>query len=195
MRKDQKTPFTANELKVLLRYRTKETVSKMAGISRQRVDQLAGKQPKRIILTSRKLYRIRRVYTSIFWSYVDIKTLNDCWNWKGCVWKTGYGGFYAGKDGREYAHAYAYKQMYGDIPAGMYVLHKCDNPSCCNPNHLYAGTPMQNVIDREERRKSPTKKKIILELLEQGYSAKQIEKKTGIRATYVYAIKYLSKHK
>jgi hypothetical protein len=46
------------------------------------------------------------------------------------------------------AHRQAYKEAYGEIPVGLYICHKCNNPGCINPEHLYAGTPTQNMDDR-----------------------------------------------
>lgn len=46
------------------------------------------------------------------------------------------------------AHRVYYRAAYGEIPKGLWVLHKCNNPSCTNPEHLYAGTPKQNIEDR-----------------------------------------------
>lgn len=45
------------------------------------------------------------------------------------------------------AHRFSYESFIGPIPDGMYVLHKCDNTICCNPNHLFIGTQFDNVQD------------------------------------------------
>ena len=67
---------------------------------------------------------------------------NDCWKYLGRLDGGGYGRFK-----HELAHRESYKLYKGDIPKGLYVLHKCNNPSCCNPDHLYAGTAKQNTED------------------------------------------------
>jgi hypothetical protein len=72
-----------------------------------------------------------------------------CWPWKYSKLR-GYGKTgLRGLPGR--AHRAAYFLTYGEIPKGKYVLHTCDNPSCCNPSHLYIGTQQDNINDMFER--------------------------------------------
>lgn len=52
---------------------------------------------------------------------------------------------------KELAHRVAYLLEFGDIPQGMCILHKCDNPKCCNPEHLMAGTQTENIKDRDSK--------------------------------------------
>ena len=67
-----------------------------------------------------------------------------CWEWVGGLNSTGYG--VMGIDYKKYlAHRIVYKEIYGEIMNGLFVLHKCNNPKCCNPNHLYLGTQTDNV--------------------------------------------------
>lgn len=57
---------------------------------------------------------------------------------------------YQGK--RVYVHRLAWELYNAEpIPDGLYVLHSCDNPGCCNPNHLRVGTAADNAHDRESR--------------------------------------------
>jgi len=62
----------------------------------------------------------------------------------------GYGGFWDGSRVVA-AHRFAWGMEHGSIPEGLHILHRCDNPPCCNPPHLYLGTNADNVADRVSR--------------------------------------------
>jgi hypothetical protein len=89
-----------------------------------------------------------------FWSKIEIKGPNDCWNWKALLTDSGHGRFRI-EDKLFQAHRVAWKLVNGSIPKGMQILHKCDNPSCCNPDHLYCGTHTDNMRDRNTRHPVP----------------------------------------
>lgn len=92
-----------------------------------------------------------------FWSKVKVNSIYDCWEWQAAKIR-GYGLFeYKGKSRR--AHRVSWEITYGDIPKGMYVLHKCDNPACVNPNHLFLGTQEDNMRDmiQKGRKVKPSK--------------------------------------
>jgi hypothetical protein len=81
-----------------------------------------------------------------FWKRVDIKGPDECWPFKGGGNYDGYCS-YRGKG----AHRHACALAHGEIPEGMRALHSCDNPQCCNPNHLRIGTQQQNMIEKFQR--------------------------------------------
>lgn len=72
-----------------------------------------------------------------------------CWEWGGCLYDKkggGYGGFSIG--GKPFrAHRIAWVIKNGEIKNGLQVLHKCDNPKCCRPDHLFLGTSTDNMQD------------------------------------------------
>jgi hypothetical protein len=74
------------------------------------------------------------------------KDQNDCWNYIASTNNEGYG--YIRVNGkRTKAHRISYEHFVGPISDGAFVLHKCDNPACVNPDHLYVGTQLDNVKD------------------------------------------------
>jgi hypothetical protein len=90
-----------------------------------------------------------------FVSRVSVAGPGECWLWHARLWKSGYGSFSVnGRDER--AHRVAWALANGPIPEGMCVLHRCDNPPCCNPAHLFLGTPAVNARDRSAKGRSAT---------------------------------------
>lgn len=92
-----------------------------------------GRQHSASPLTARLLSRIRFGMT-------------DCWHWVAGTNRAGYGRMnYEGKG--QPAHRLSYMAFVGPVPHGMMVLHKCDNPSCVNPDHLFLGRHLENKRD------------------------------------------------
>src|SRR5882724_814459 len=90
-----------------------------------------------------------------FMAKVEKHSATGCWMWKGSFFSRGYGSFNIIEDGR-YKAIKANRQSWiyfrGPIPDGLFVLHKCDNKACVNPDHLYVGTHRQNMDDAIERK-------------------------------------------
>lgn len=75
---------------------------------------------------------------------------SGCWLWLGYCDKNGYGGFgYNWK--MRIAHRFSYEAFCGPITNGLHVLHKCDTPSCVNPDHLFLGTELDNARDKHAK--------------------------------------------
>jgi hypothetical protein len=86
-----------------------------------------------------------------FWNLVDIGKETECWNWMGKKTRGGYGRFLlnVSQNFREvYASRVAYKIAHKNLPNTHFVCHTCDNPTCCNPAHLYLGTYTDNCNDK-----------------------------------------------
>ncbi len=108
---------------------------------------------KRASIITKNAKRKPKIYR--FWHKVDITDLFSCWNWLGHKNKLGYGTIDI-KYKSVLAHRFFWSLYYGDIPKGFQINHKCDNPSCVNPAHLYLGTQKDNVKDRVNRNRSNT---------------------------------------
>lgn len=85
-----------------------------------------------------------------FWKNVAVVDEDDCWEWQRHRSKEGYGNV-RWLDSKQKTHRMAYYLFYGDFDRNLKVLHRCDNPPCCNPKHLFLGTDADNSRDREAK--------------------------------------------
>lgn len=87
------------------------------------------------------------------WAKVERRGPDDCWNWTGGVTRPGSHGYgrifisYAARPRSMVAHRLAWMLANGPVPPDMEVCHRCDNPRCCNPAHLFLGTHTDNMRD------------------------------------------------
>jgi hypothetical protein len=135
-----------------------------------------------------------------FWSNATWQ--GECLVWNKDLHKDGYGQL---TYHRKYylSHRLSWILTFGDIPKGLYVLHKCDNPPCINPNHLYLGTQQDNVNDMYSKHRdnnlfgskhgmallTEDQVREILKLYDTGtIQIKQLAERYGISKTGIYHI-------
>ncbi len=90
-----------------------------------------------------------------FWE--KVRKTNTCWLWIGSIANHGYGQI-SYKLKPVVAHRISFELHYGAIPKGMWVLHRCDNKACVNPDHLFLGTNFDNVQDMIRKGRSWSQK-------------------------------------
>lgn len=101
-------------------------------------------------VAERPLYAILRGKTSEERFFYSVEKTDGCWNWKASKDKDGYGRFRGDVGGVMYFDAHRFSWAYFNlelIPPNMMVMHKCDNPSCVNPDHLMLGSAQDNSMD------------------------------------------------
>ncbi len=141
-----------------------------------------------------------------FWSKVDIKSEDECWEWLGCKDKNGYGQF--GVDKKIYkSHRISWILANGQIPKDnsgygtMLICHTCDNTFCQNPNHLFLGTQKDNIDDKvnkyrqvygEKNGRHKLTEKEVLEIKQKYipriYTQKQLAEEYGISRQQIQRI-------
>lgn len=103
-----------------------------------------------------------------FWARV-VKS-ESCWIWTGRLYRNGYGNAWNAREKRgQLAHRYAYEDMVGPIPDGMYLDHTCHTIACVRPSHLRLATNKQNMENPGGLRRDNTS----------GYRGVRFEKRTG----------------
>lgn len=96
--------------------------------------------------------RKRRPLAERFWEKVAKGKPDECWEWTASRDKAGYGKISTERDSSpRRANRVAWELHHGPIPDGLWVLHRCDNPPCVNPAHLFLGTPRDNILDMHKK--------------------------------------------
>lgn len=136
----------------------------------------------------------------IFWRNTN-KRYGDCWIYSACISSAGYGRICIDRKFIQ-THRFSYELHYGPIPKDMFVCHKCDNPPCVNPSHLFLGSCADNNLDKSLKNRDPkgmnhwnnklTESNVleIKESLKDGVSGIKLSHIYCVHPQTIYAIKY-----
>lgn len=135
------------------------------------------------------------------WPKVSVGHPDECWPWIARAKISGYG-VLTSPAGNVLAHRVAWQTTNGPIPDGLWVLHRCDNPPCCNPGHLFLGTAQDNIDDMMRKGRAPSRPSVgwftklsmedvlsIIGLLREGRSSLSIAKAYGVSAGAIRLIR------
>ena len=135
-----------------------------------------------------------------FWLRVDRGAVDECWNWTGALFAgSGYGLVSVERVPRG-AHRVSYELHHGPIPDGLFVCHRCDNPRCVNPAHLFIGTAADNSADMVAKSRSANGERVagakltaadvrrIRALSSGGLKPPQIAERFGVHTSHVRGI-------
>lgn len=141
---------------------------------------------------------VGNTFAERFWSLVAVAEPDHCWLWQAGKAKAGYGqAWFNGKV--ENTHRIAWYLVNGKWSAN-HILHSCDNPPCCNPNHLREGTDQDNSNDKQARGRMARGEKIygsklteenvreIRQMLANGMFQREIAERFGVKRTAISAI-------
>lgn len=142
-----------------------------------------------------------------FWSKVQ-KMPSGCWEWQAAKTPNGYGLFLVDRK-LTYTHRFSYLLHNGELPDNLHVCHKCDNPSCCNPEHLFLGDdsvnnadmhakgrgflpPTQKGVSNNNAKLNPESVREIRKMRADGHTYQSIAERFNVSSAVAYAV---SNHK
>jgi DNA-binding CsgD family transcriptional regulator len=166
---------------------TFQQIGDMYGITRQRAQQLLDGRFDELTLGA--IRDGRRKWR--FYSRAQKDPMTGCWNWHG-AWAGEYGS--AKMFGQHLAHriSWIFEHGLNSIPEGMCVCHKCDNPRCINPEHLFLGSQKANISDCIEKGRRP---QVLdydkVEEIKQAYG----RGKSIIELAYEYGVSYMTAYR
>lgn len=158
---------------------------------------LIRKKPGRFSLVCLSCYNDRESGAAKFWQLVDKDgpvirpELGNCWTWVGGMLADGYGYFSHPTMSENRAHRAAWVLENGPINSTVHVLHKCDNPPCVRPEHLFDGDHQENMLDMHAKGRSHSL--LTWESVRQlrddhsrGFPPRELMKKFGIKYGTLY---------
>lgn len=143
-------------------------------------------------------------YAVKFWSRVNVLDEDDCWEWTAHRVNGLYGQFWTENQTKRGAHVVAFEYANRtEVPDGIFTCHTCDNPACCNPKHLFLGTPKDNNDDKlakgrgvvlirskhSQAKLTENDVKEIRQLLTTSMYQRDIAKQFGVSAAQISSIK------
>jgi hypothetical protein len=125
-----------------------------------------------------------------FWKYAQKRSADECWEWGGSRNKSGYGRLLV-SNRPELAHRVSFLIAFGWLAS--HTMHKCDNPPCVNPRHLFGGTHADNMADmirkgRTSYKTPPRVRSTIYALRECGMAPGAIGRQVGVSRATVYRV-------
>lgn len=118
----------------------------------ERMDDWVGGLRKKPFI--RKKYKVKNIGDRFF---AKVQKTDSCWLWVGFRNSLGYGDFWVGRGKHMNAPRVSWMLHNGEIPKEIDVCHKCDNPRCVNPEHLWLGTAKDNLGDMFQKKRNPNR--------------------------------------
>ena len=151
-------------------------------------------------LAGQRLPKSQHPVFSMLWllERSQINEMSGCWEWDGARNRFGYaktgagGGITRTNWFQRYAHREAWAYINGPVPDGLCVLHRCDNPPCVNPAHLFLGTMQDNSVDMCRKKRHGRKKlteQDVASIRRSKYGCRILAKKYQVTSANIQAIR------
>lgn len=134
---------------------------------------------------------IKATLNKLLWAKLKQGKPGECWLWQGTVTSSGYPKLHLNRRQLS-AHRVSYHLHNGPIPENLWVLHRCDTKTCCNPDHLWLGTPRENTRDCVQKGRWTQNRKLSSEQVRQvrylslgGMNSFEIAERFGVGASCI----------